>query len=242
MKRISNMHLKPIHTKRFQAVLIASSFAVLTACGGGGGGDASSEQSSQSQSQSTAQTIQTSTAPLEATDTNSSSSSKRTVVAKTALGNCSDFQDKAAILKKINAARSVSRTCTKIENGTPKKVDFKAAKPVTWNDTLGKIAVSHTENMANAGVLSHSSTVEGQKTLGQRLDFFKYNFSAAGENLAGGLNVDYDAVIDGWIKSTSGHCETLMGSNYTEVGGACMTNTKSSDYPTMWTLNFGTPR
>lgn len=149
----------------------------------------------------------------------------------TDLGNCTDYQDKIAILKAINNIRATGRMCG--------ETFYPAAKALTWNDQLAGAALNHATYMITTGEFSHTQTTEGFETIGKRVSSTGYNWMGVGENIASG-NVAYENVLDGWVKSP-GHCANLMDARFEEFGGACMASTDGK-IATKWAQAFAKPR
>ncbi len=133
----------------------------------------------------------------------------------------------AQILKEVNIARAVARTC----GGTA----FAATGPVTWNGYLAKAARAYAVDMAAHGFFDHV-TPDGV-TVSQRVTTAGYiNWSRVSENIAAGYSLSN--VVQGWIDSPS-HCKTLMDPNLKEVGIGYVYY-PGSDYGTYWVQDYGT--
>jgi uncharacterized protein YkwD len=132
------------------------------------------------------------------------------------------------VLELVNAARSEARTCG------PDRFD--AAPPVTFSAALTDIALLHSVDMATRGSLGHQGS-DGSFSA-ERITRAGYQWQFSGENVASGLR-DADTVVAGWVASP-GHCATLMGAQFTEMGVA-FALAPSSDPPIYWTQLFATP-
>lgn len=93
---------------------------------------------------------------------------------------------------------------------------------------------------ANLKTLNHTGS-DGSNA-GQRMTRAGYSWSGWGENIA----VNYPnaaSVVDGWLKSTSGHCDNIMQARFTQFAVACMNgvwgNVASAPY---YTMVLATPR
>ena len=73
----------------------------------------------------------------------------------------------------------------------------------------------------------------------ERITRAGYAWQAAGENIAAG-QLSAEAVVAGWLESP-GHCATLMGPRFTEMGIA-FALAPSRNPPIYWTQLFATPR
>ena len=67
-----------------------------------------------------------------------------------------------------------------------------------------------------------------------RMEFAGYNWSAAGENIAGGQNSPA-AVVNAWMNS-DGHCANIMNPNFEDIGVGYY---PGGDYGHYWTQVFG---
>lgn len=135
--------------------------------------------------------------------------------------------EEAQILKEINEARAVPRTC-----GTQA---FAAAAPVTWNGYLAGAARAHASDMAERAYFDHV-TPEG-RTPAQRAEAAGYTgWQEIAENIAAGYTLGN--VTQGWLDSPS-HCKTLMDPTLKEVGVGYLYK-PGSKYGTYWVQDYGT--
>lgn len=135
--------------------------------------------------------------------------------------------EETQVLKELNAARAVGRTC-----GTK----YMAAAPaVTWNGYLAAAARGHASDMATRGYFAHTSP-DGI-TMKDRANAAGYTgWTELGENIAAGYTLN--SVTQGWLDSAT-HCETLMDPKLKEVGIAYVYRA-GSQYGTYWVQDFGT--
>lgn len=178
------------------------------------------------------QTETVSSEPLKVTPASSVQASDRTVVNKTALGNCSDNQDKEAILKSINDVRKVARKCG--------ATFYPAAAALKYNDKLTSAALGHAEYLARTGELTHTQTTKGLETTGKRVKAADYNYNYVAENVAHGDAINEEMIAK--LVDSEGHCKNIMNAKYQEVGFACMIGTTNAKYPTSWVQNFAQPK
>ena len=113
---------------------------------------------------------------------------------------------------------------------------FRPAAAVHWDTALAKAARSHSKDMAGRNRLGHEGS--GKSTVEKRVGRAGYTWQAVGENVAGGLESS-EAVVSGWLNSPS-HCANIMEPAFTEIGAACVHNSKSR-YGTYWTLVLAAP-
>jgi uncharacterized protein YkwD len=133
------------------------------------------------------------------------------------------------LLEAINKARSSARQCGSAQM-------LPAAGPLSWNETLGTTAQSHSRYMANSNVFAHQD--RDGRTPGDRAEIAGYSGQGIGENIAAGQD-SASKVVEGWLGSP-GHCNTLMGAQYKDFGGAYASDPKS-DAGIYWTAMFGAP-
>ncbi|THF71810.1 CAP domain-containing protein [Deinococcus sp. Arct2-2] len=135
--------------------------------------------------------------------------------------------EEAQVLREVNAARAVPRTCG--------DVAYAAAAPVAWNGFLAVAARAHTADMAARNYFAHISPEGG--TLVTRAEAAGYTtWRELGENIAAGYTVQN--VVQGWIDSP-GHCKNLMDPKFKEMG-AGYTYRTGSTFGTYWAQEFGT--
>lgn len=110
---------------------------------------------------------------------------------------------------------------------------------VGWNPQLETAALSHSQDMQQNNFFSHTSS--NDQGPNARITNQGYRWSTYGENIAAGYP-SMEAVLRTWLRSTSGHCEAIKSTSYTEIGAALVLGTMSNSYPNYWTLNFAKPR
>lgn len=147
----------------------------------------------------------------------------------TAANSCSLPSFQIEVMRAINAARAVAKSCGTQANP--------AVASLAWNDTLFAASASHSQDMAVRNYFSHTSP-EGT-TSAQRAVVAGYNYRALGENIAAGQR-SIETVMQGWIAS-EGHCRNIMNSTFTEVAVACVATDRPL-YPTYWTMVLGKPQ
>ena len=108
---------------------------------------------------------------------------------------------------------------------------------LTVNPVLTTIAQAHSADMAANDYFSHDS--QSGASPFDRMAAAGYQFSTAGENIAAGQGTPA-AVMTGWMNSP-GHRANILNCAFTEIGVGYATSA-SSQYPTYWTQDFGTPR
>jgi uncharacterized protein YkwD len=146
---------------------------------------------------------------------------------------CSQSNFQADILAAVNAARASGYVCA--SGAKP------AVAPLAWNDVLFDAAAAHSQDMAaNLKTLSHTGS-DGSN-VGQRVTRAGYNWSGVGENIA----VNYasaNSVVDGWLKSSSGHCDNIMNARFSQFATACVNGPwdRVANAP-YYTMVLATPR
>ncbi|MFH1025095.1 MAG: CAP domain-containing protein [Nitrospirota bacterium] len=131
------------------------------------------------------------------------------------------------ILEPVNEARTKGRTCG--------NTYYKPARPVVWNDKLGKASLNHSLDMAQNGFLSHKGS--DKRNPGERLSKAGYRWVSYGENVGQGYRTPGDAVR-AWLKSEM-HCKNIMNPEFKEAGAAFVMNENLRRY---WTLVLGRPK
>jgi uncharacterized protein YkwD len=133
------------------------------------------------------------------------------------------------VLALVNQARAAPRYCGNRE--------FKAARPLRWNDVLARASLQHAADMALHNYISHGGR-DGSSPA-QRIERAGYRYRSIGENIAAG-QAKPEEVVAGWLKSPE-HCANLMNAAFTEMGVAFAVE-KNSRLGVYWTQTFGTPR
>jgi uncharacterized protein YkwD len=146
---------------------------------------------------------------------------------------CGQANFQADILAAVNAARASGYVCA--SGAKP------AAAALAWNDVLFDAAAAHSQDMAaNMKTLSHTGS-DGSN-VGQRVTRAGYSWSGVGENIA----VNYanaTSVVDGWLKSSSGHCDNIMNARYSQFAVACVNGQWGSvSNAPYYTMVLATPR
>jgi len=142
-------------------------------------------------------------------------------------GECTLTAVQQELLDAHNTARAEARNCG--------ATLFPATTPLVWDCTLADIANDHNVDMGTNNFFNHTGS-DGLSS-SDRATNAGYNWSAVGENIAAGFS-DVASVMQGWLGS-EGHCENLMRASYQEMGGNVY-SASGSDFPTYWTVNFGT--
>jgi uncharacterized protein YkwD len=142
-------------------------------------------------------------------------------------------KDAAAIRKRalelVNQARAKARKCG--------RQNFGAARPVGLDIKLDRTALTHSEDMARHGHMTHRGS-DGT-SVAERAAHAGYKWAKVGENVAAGTPGVED-VIQGWLQSPE-HCANVMNPDFTQMGVAYAVNAVSED-GIYWTQVFATPR
>jgi len=133
------------------------------------------------------------------------------------------------VLERVNAARGVARKCG--------RDDYAAAPPLTLSATLNAVAAAHALDMAAHRKLDHTGS-DGSSSA-DRVTRAGYVWRGVGENIAAGQR-DADAVVTAWLESP-GHCATLMGPYFTEMGVA-FSLAAGANPGIYWAQEFAVPR
>jgi hypothetical protein len=133
------------------------------------------------------------------------------------------------LVAQVNQARATPRTC-----GTQ---SFGAAPPVTWNETLARAALGHSQDMATKRYFNHKEP--GGSDPAERATRAGYRWTRVSENIAAGQHSVTQAVTD-WLNSP-GHCANIMNPAFTEMGAAWAVNPANENRTPYWTQMFGRP-
>lgn len=133
------------------------------------------------------------------------------------------------VLELVNAARAEARSCGRDR--------FAATTPLKLSVPLTSAALLHARDMARRSELSHTGA-DGSNS-GARITRAGYAWRASGENVAAGQR-DPDAVVAAWLLSP-GHCATLMGPQFTEMGIAFVL-AEGRNPGIYWAQTFGAPQ
>jgi len=127
----------------------------------------------------------------------------------------------------VNSIRKKGYTCpdgTKYEANRPKIY-------LTWDCRIWRSSVFHAKDMATNDYFEHNS-LDGSR-------FFdrgnRQNVTLASENIAMGHKTPQQ-VVQGWLDSTTGHCNNMMSDERKTAGFAYWKNADSRSY---WVQNFG---
>ncbi len=227
------MKISLIYNPIFLAVVTGLALS-LSACGGGGGSGSSGDNTVNKQKKEK----NTPTVPAKKTSTSSGEK------------GCGSLT-KEEMLKKVNELRNQSRFCHK------EKKNFSATHALKWNNTLEKSTKKFANDMAkhdyynyfggDAHVQPDTSKPKPWKikdaiTFNDRSTEFGYFVpekivGTGGENLARSisdkrLNVKtaVDTAYDDWLKSTHGHCESIMEPKFEDFAMSCSYNAKTHRY------------
>ena len=117
------------------------------------------------------------------------------------------------VLDQVNLRRSSKQTC----RGT----SMPAVGALTWDDEFADLTLSHAKDLAarqGAGYSGLSHTTFGLKEWYHRIYLAGYG-GAFSEDLAlSPAGYSASQVVQQWMDSTSGHCESVMDGDWTKVG------------------------
>jgi uncharacterized protein YkwD len=133
------------------------------------------------------------------------------------------------VLALVNAARQKGTRCGRKSHG--------AARPVALSATLSQVALAHARDMAAHNSMSHRGSDGSQPA--ERVTRAGYRWRNTAENVAAG-QPGADSVVAHWLNSP-GHCATIMGAQFTEMGVAFAVD-PHSDGKIYWAQVFATPQ
>lgn len=132
----------------------------------------------------------------------------------------------AQLLRELNAARAVGRTCG--------NQYMPAVGALTWNGYLAKSARAYAQDMAARSFFAHVDPEGG--TFEKRNEAAGYiGWKALGENIIGGYALN--EMTAGWLASPA-HCAAIMAPEYDEVGVTSL-NQPGSSLGTYGVQEFG---
>lgn len=117
------------------------------------------------------------------------------------------------ILDQVNARRSTVQKC----NGK----SMPAAKALTWDGVYADLAYSHAKDLAarqGAGYKGLSHTTYGLNDWFQRFSLAGYPKGVSEDLALSPAHFSAAQVVQQWMNSTSGHCESVMSRNWTKAG------------------------
>lgn len=120
------------------------------------------------------------------------------------------------VLDELNARRAVAQTCT--ENG--RTTSMPAVAPVAWDGALSDLALSHSADLAARQDVYQGITHTTYGTASWTTRFQLAGVTGGyGEILALSPSASSAAEVVGqWMKSTAGHCTSVMNPNWTKAG------------------------
>jgi uncharacterized protein YkwD len=102
--------------------------------------------------------------------------------------------------------------------------------------SLDRSAQRWTNQMVTRGQFSHGSNFSA------RITSAGFDWSTAGENIGAGFETP-QGVVNAWMASTAGHCQTILSPTYSDVGTGVSSRAVrgSAGGPGTWTQDFGLP-
>lgn len=169
---------------------------------------------------------------LTVTDNDGATDSDRVMITVVAPDSDVDGVHLDSMLAAINDARSETHTCA--GETTPRG----PLPALSLSNGLATAALAHSIDMATNDFFSHTGS--NGSSIGDRL-WPVWSGTRIAETLAAASNDRSDAtIVQGWLDSTSGHCQIIMSSDLTHVGiGKAWNNAVSSGLKYYWTADFG---
>jgi uncharacterized protein YkwD len=135
------------------------------------------------------------------------------------------------LLQQINALRTAGSRC----NGRPAP----AVAALRWNSALFNAALVQSQDMVINSFFGHTGS--NGKQVGDRVTAQGYQWGFVGENIAAGQS-SVATVVDGWMKSTTGHCENIMNASAQDIGVACVAKANDpKNFGNYWTMVLAKP-
>ena len=131
-----------------------------------------------------------------------------------------------AVFDQVNLRRSKKQTCS--------GKSMPAVGKVSWDGQLSDLALSHANDLATRQGLVYDGldhVTHGLKAFHHRFYAAGYTTGGSSENLAvSPKSYSASLVVTQWMKSTSGHCESVMNKNWKKAGlGVSRGTWKSQD-------------
>jgi uncharacterized protein YkwD len=133
------------------------------------------------------------------------------------------------VLELVNDARTTGQTCG--------RAHLPPVRPVALSTALGRAAAAQAADMAANEFVGHEGS-DGSN-VGERVTRSGYRWRNVGENVAAG-QLDGRTVVRAWLESP-GHCENIMGAQYTDMGVA-FSPAPHSDLRIVWSQVFAAPQ
>ncbi|HUQ02673.1 MAG TPA: CAP domain-containing protein [Kofleriaceae bacterium] len=130
----------------------------------------------------------------------------------------------AQIVTIVNQHRAAGATC----GGVAKP----SVPPLTTSSALRCAARVHTKDMSDRDFFDHTNP-SGEDPF-ERMVRAGYEWSSAGENIAGG-GATAESTMEQWMGST-GHCNNIMSDRFVDIGVGHVESDR------LWTQVFGTPQ
>jgi len=129
------------------------------------------------------------------------------------------------VLVLVNEARAAGANCGS-------QGSFGSAPPLTMNIALRCAARKHSKDMNDRSFFDHTNP-SGESPW-DRMGQAGYNYTAAGENIAGG-SPDAAGTMNQWMNS-DGHCSNIMNPDFEEIGVGYY---PGGQWGHLWTQAFG---
>ncbi len=105
---------------------------------------------------------------------------------------------------------------------------------LSYNEPVAAVAKSHSDEMAQKNYFSHEDS--SNQRVYDRLDKAKIQWTACSENICAGV-FDAFGMVNGWYNSSAGHRDSILSSDYTQLGVGVAYN-EASSYKAYGTQNF----
>ena len=132
------------------------------------------------------------------------------------------------MLELVNEARGSGYRCFDKQ--------YDPTTPLSLDARLSSAAQKHAEFLTSLPPDELSHTGRGGSSVGDRISAEGYVSSGYAENIASGYPTP-EAVVQGWLSSTTGHCNNIMSPAYEEIGLAV-----AGDDSLRWVQVFAIPQ
>jgi uncharacterized protein YkwD len=134
--------------------------------------------------------------------------------------------------------------CTTARNDVQREINLVRAwfhVPLLHQQSgLTGAAQAHVRYMNSVGSVSHGPGGNPPLWVQEIIDKGYKPYSKLGQNLGGGMNNAHD-LVSAWINSKSGHLQTMIDRDFSQLGTGCYHNTSGKGWPWYWAVDFGRP-
>jgi uncharacterized protein YkwD len=138
------------------------------------------------------------------------------------------------VLDEINARRAVPQTCHQGEDTSL----MPAVPPVVWDESLADLALAHSRDLAARQDVYQGLSHVTYGTAGVQVRFHRAAVQGGyGEILAlSPQRATAASVVDQWMRSATGHCQSVMSASWTRAGAGVTTGVRHTSAGTQTSI------